>query len=194
MVLEKYHKKKRIKSIVFGISILIILYYIFFYTKFTFIEKILFIVGCFFILVNIYLVLFSIRNKRLIWLVHIVYPIVVFLAIFFVNSNVGYILTFILLLLPVLSQLYYGQCIINLQHSYNGAHYHFLNITHYQFLLINMIGLMILIYRYSNSSAPTEFIVFIYLGLIYFLSEIIVHTYNLTDFKKFSLLNSNFNL
>ena len=186
--------KTRVKYVVFSISILLILYCIFFYTKFTYIEKILFIIGCFSILVNIYIVIFSIRNKRLIWLVHIVYPIVVFFAIFFVNSNVGYILTLILLLLSVLSQLYYGQCIIDLQHSYNGAHYSFFNITHYQFLLINMIGLIILIYRYSNSSPPTEFIVFIYLGLIYFLSEIIVHTYNFTDFKKFSLLNSNFNL
>ena len=190
MVLEK----NRITYGIFGISILMILYCILLYNKFTYNERILFSIGCFFILVNIYLVIFSVRNKRIIWLIHIVYPIIVFLAIFLVNSKVGYIFTTILLLLPILSQLYYGQCIINLQHSYNGGNYQFLKISHRELVLINITGLMILLYRYNNSSASNEFIVFIYLGLIYFLAEIIIHNYNLTDFKKFSLLNSNFSL
>ena len=98
MVLEK----NRITYGIFGISILMILYCILLYNKFTYNERILFSIGCFFILVNIYLVIFSVRNKRIIWLIHIVYPIIVFLAIFLVNSKVGYIFTTILLLLQIM--------------------------------------------------------------------------------------------
>ena len=142
-----------------------------------------------------YIVLFHVRNERIIWLAHLMYPILVFLALFLVSSTVGYILIAILLLLAVLSEIYYGQCIIELYHSYNGnrgENYHFFKITRNQFLLLNMIGLMILLYRYSNSSQPAEFILVIYLGVIYFIAEIIVHNFNFTTLKKKSLFNSNF--
>lgn len=195
MIVEKHRQKKYIKSAVLIISVLIILYCIFFYNKFTSIERTIFIIGCFFVVVTMYIVLFHVRNERIIWLAHLMYPILVFLALFLVSSTVGYILIAILLLLAVLSEIYYGQCIIELYHSYNGnrgENYHFFKITRNQFLLLNMIGLMILLYRYSNSSQPAEFILVIYLGVIYFIAEIIVHNFNFTTLKKKSLFNSNF--
>tara|TARA_B100001964_G_C13982721_1_gene486997 strand:+ start:112 stop:693 length:582 start_codon:yes stop_codon:yes gene_type:complete len=190
---KKEDKNQQIKTIVLGISIMIILYCKQCFNNFTSIEKQLFTIGCIFILVNQYLVTSNIKNKRFHWFVHIVYPIITFLATFLVNSNFGYILTVIFFIIPLISQCYFGQCILDLQHNYNGVNYQFLKISSKHFLLINTIGLTTLLYRYMSSSPPGKFKEFIYIGLTYTLWELIMHNYNLTYFKKFSLLNSDFN-